>query len=127
MALQPTIGFTRPKVPVEYDPNFFAVQLGNIERALVRRKPRLVTADTTMTQTDDGCVLYCDPAGGTITYTLLPADQARFIEVTLAQISAGTVTLAGTISGAASPTLGGQWKCMTIGSNGSVYVKLASV
>lgn len=118
--------YTRPGVPVQYDPKWIGTQLANIERTLARTS-RTITGDATMDVSDDRQIIYADPATGSITYTLLAPTAVQNIVVTVVQISAGTVTIGGTVSGVSNPTVGGQYKVMVISCNGIAFFKIGAV
>ncbi len=119
--------YTAPGVPKAYDPIWLRVQLALIAQANKPTNGRTVVASTTIAATDD--VIYADATAGPLTVTLLPANQAQFLTVTILKIdaSANAVTLGGTVSGAANPTLATQYKSKTINSNGIAWYTIASV
>lgn len=115
-----------PQVPERYDRDFLVNQLGNLSRAIPGHD-RTITATSTMTTQDDLSVVFCDPATGSIAYTLLPAAQCKYIKVWLVQISTGTVTITGTVSGAVNPTVGGQYKAKLLTSDGVNFYNLSTL
>jgi hypothetical protein len=117
---------TIPGVPKDYQPGWISQILRDIARAIPLGGDN-ITASRTMKVTDDLCVLGFHPNGGSLTYTLLPAAQCKFIKVWLLQKSTGTVTVTGTVNGAVNPVLGGQYSCLGIWSDGSAFYAISSL
>lgn len=86
---------------------------------------RTMIASGSIQSTDS--VVYLDPAsaGGSMTVTLPAASSMPNQFVYLSQISAGTVSITGTISGASNWALGTQYQALTLHSNGSNWSALA--
>lgn len=117
--------FVRLQSPPQYSPGKLDQQLINAEQSIPPNGVVLTVAAYTVT-TDDRWVSG-DTTAGDFTVAL-PTDPARVkaLEVTITNVGTGTLTVTGTVSGSANPTLA-QWKSMTVVSDGVRYLKTASV
>lgn len=107
---------------------WLATEFGNIQRRIAGASNRIVTSHTTVQNTDG--LLLCNTTGGAITVTWpTPIGRTKDWIVTIKRTSAGAnaVTLAGTLDGVASPTLGAQYASWTIWSDGTALHLIGSV
>lgn len=121
------VPYTPPELGTQYNRQEVRTQLGNIARSVPPQVTRAVTADTTVAVTDD--LLVCDATGAAIAVTLPPPGQVQFLRVTVKRINSGAhaVTVVGTVDGTVDPSLGSQWAAITVQSDGTRWLKLASV
>lgn len=86
-----------------------------------------VTAHYTATINDG--TIEADATGGAITVTLPLPDQAKGYVVSVKRLNGGgnAVTIGATVDATVNPTLGAQWASMTVQSDGTRYLKLASI
>lgn len=119
--------YTPPELGQQYNRSEIRTALGNLSRSVPPQITREVTAATTIETSDD--LIVCDATGGAFSVTLLPADQVQFLKVTIKRINGGgnAVTVAGTVDATVNPSLGSQWASITVQSDGTRWLKLASV
>lgn len=127
MTIAARMPYSAPEPPVEYKSTWFRTQLTRLSQALLPQVTRHVIAATTITIQDDTIV--CDATAGAFAVTLLPADQVQFLKISIKRINGGgnAITITGTVDGSVNPTLGSQWSSITIQSDGTRWLKLASV
>lgn len=113
-----------PQLGKEYNRDEIRGALGLLAQSVPPQITRTVGAATTAT-TADGTIVG-DTTGGDFAVTLPLAAQVQFMAVTIINIGSGTLTVTGTVSGSANPTLA-QWKSMTVQSDGVRWFKIASV
>lgn len=118
------VPYTLPTVPAVYSGLWWRTQIAKLTQSITPQTTRTVVADTRPTTQDD--LIVCDTSGGDISVTLEAAVQQQFLRVTIVNTGAGTVTVVGTVSGVASPTLT-QYQAITIQSDGSEWLKIGSV
>jgi hypothetical protein len=119
--------YAKRQPPPGYHASYFAQEFGNVQRALLVATVRSVTADTTVSATDD--TVLADATSDPISVTLPAADQVLGLKVTIKRMNSGAnaVTIVGTVDGTASPTLAAQYDAMTVQSTGSAWILLGSV
>jgi hypothetical protein len=114
-------------VAFEKDPDVLAWAEAMIGDPLIRS----VTASFTIDRTDR--TVLCNATGGAITATLPPAAACKGFPVTIKKTDASgnAVTVDGnaseTIDGAANYPLAAQWNSVTVQSDGTNFVIIASV
>lgn len=116
--------YTAPTLDREYNANAIRTALANLARSVPPQITRNVTAATTVT-TADGTIV-ADTTLSNFAVTLLAPEQAQYLAVTIVNIGSGTLTITGTVSGAANPTLA-QWKSKVIQSDGVRWFTVAEV
>lgn len=123
--------FKRP-APTTYDPGYLNQEFANVQRGIPSQRVRTFTATSTaftdVPDSTDHTVLY-DATAHAITVNLPQPAQSKGLELTFKKIdaSANTVTLVGTLDGAANPTLATHYKSKTICTDGLTYYVLATV
>ncbi len=120
----------------EYNASEIHQQLGLLTQSIAPQITRTVThaspTSALMVTTSDDTVL-CDATDGAFAVTLPIAAQVQFLKVSVKKIDASghavTLTASGsdTIDGAATVSLGTQYKSRTIQSDGVLWYVLASV
>jgi hypothetical protein len=125
--------YVQPRaVPFGYDARYFAVELGNIARAMPPSTVRLFKATASafvdIPRATDSIILY-DSTAHAITVNLPQPNQAQRLVLTCKRINGGAnlVTLVGTIDGVAGRTLNAQYKSVTIVSDGNTYYLLSAI
>lgn len=119
--------YAKRQPPSSYRPEYFAQELGNIQRGMLTANVRSVVADTTIGATD-GTVLV-DATAAPVSVTLPNADQVLGLAVTIKRVNSGVnaVTIVGTVDATVDPTLAAQWDALTVQSTGSAWILLGSV
>lgn len=125
ITLQPPYAKREP--PPQYQSGWFAMELGNVQRAIPSIAIRTVTADDTPTSRDG--TLLVDASVAPITIHLPKAPQAKGFRLTIKKIdgSGNAVTLEATVDATTNPTLNAQYDAMTIQSDGVQYYLLSAV
>lgn len=119
--------YNKRKTPESYQPGFFDVELGNIQRAIPSTKTRTVRAAYTADVTDNLILGDCTAGAFAVTLPNPARVQGAVFTIKKIDVSAHALTVGGTIDGVANPTLATQNKSMTVQSDGTAYWKLASV
>ncbi len=136
----PTIVARRPytagSLGAAYNRKEIRDQLNLLAQSISPMVTRTVTfnspASALMATNQDDTIL-CDATDGAFAFLLPVAAQAQFLKVSIKKIDASghavTLTASGsdTIDGAATVSLGTQYKSRTVQSNGSLWYVLASV
>lgn len=119
------VPYSPPQLGRDYNATELRTALGNLARSVSPMTTRTTTVDTTATVTDD--LIVCETTALVdISVTLPAVAQVQFLRVTIINVGAGTVTVLGTVSGSADPTLA-QWKSMTVQTDGVRWMKVAEV
>ncbi len=124
--------FKPTALSVKYDRSELHQQLGLVAQAIAPMSTRTLTQAGTIETTDD--TVLCDATTAALAVTLPKANQAQWLQVSIKKIDASghavTITASGTdtIDGAATVSLGTQYKSRTIQSDGAGHwYVLASV
>ena len=118
------VPFTPVKLTAAYDAGKVYLEHGKIARAIPPMSTTNVIAAYTAKTTDDTIV--ADTTAGNFAVTLPLAAQAQFCKLNIVNIGTGTLTVTGTISGGANPTLA-QWKALACQSDGVRWFKIGVV
>lgn len=121
------VPYTPPPLGQQYNSSQIRTALGALARSVPPQTTREAVAATTVDVMDD--LIVCDATGGAFTVTLPPADQVQFLKVSIKRINGGgnAVTIGGTVDASVNPTLASQWSAITVQSDGTRWLKLASV
>lgn len=133
--------YTRRPVPTPREPDpkapqpppwasrlvsWLGFEFSNVKRAVTQPPTRSVTANYAAS-VQDGVIL-ADASGGAISVTLPTPAEAMNVALSIKRMNAGAaVTVVGTVDGTVNPTLGSQYAAMLVFSDGTQWVKLASV
>lgn len=115
-----------PKDPAQLS-GWLQTELSNVQRAFIPTRSRTVMANDTVKATDT--VVYADATHAAFTETLPPANQVKDLVVTIKKVDASgnAVTIGGTVDGVLNRMLAAQFDAVTIASDGTQYLLLASV
>lgn len=126
--MPPIIPARAPYTPTQlgraYNAEEVRTALASLARSIQPTVTRNVTAATEATSADGTIV--ADTTLSNFAVTLPPPAQVQFMTVTIINIGSGTLTITGTVSGAANPTLA-QWKSKVIQSDGVRWFTIAQV
>ena len=117
--------YSRQGMPLEYDKGKLDAEFGRIERAVPQTVIRTITAAARQQSSD--AVVFCDLTGGAFAFTLLLPALAGPFPFTIKKIDASGngVTVTGTIDGVVNPVIAGQYRSITIVSDGVSWYKVA--
>ena len=101
--------------------NLTALKGVNVTHAVVTK----VAADSPYTVLASDETILVNAVAGAVTVTLPTATSGRILTVKKLDVSANAVTLAGTVDGAASPTLTVQWSSRILQADGAAWFVLA--
>ena len=108
-------------LPVASGINLTALKGVNVTHAVVTK----VAADSPYTVLASDETILVNAVAGAVTVTLPTATSGRILTVKKLDVSANAVTLAGTVDGAASPTLTVQWSSRILQADGAAWFVLA--
>ncbi len=101
--------------------NLTALKGINVTHAVVTK----VAADSPYTVLSSDETILVNAVAGAVTITLPAATSGRTLAIKKTDASANAVTLAGTVDGAASPTLTAQWQSRILQADGSNWMILS--
>lgn len=117
--------YSKRDVLEEYDRGWWQTELGNIQRAILPSSVKSVAGAYTPTAQDR--TVLCDTTAGAMNVRLEAANRLLGLELIIKKTAgAAPVTIQGTIDGVLNPVLANVYDSITIVSDGTQWLKIAS-
>ena len=120
--------YTKRAVPVEYDNAWFAIELGNIQRAILPATILRVRTGLYVPTVKD-FLLLADASAGPVNIKLPTPGRVHGLQLTIKRVDntlANPVTILGTVDGTLNPTIAAQYAGLVVMADDNDWWRLGT-